>query len=64
MKAWKSRLLLCAELDIQLAELDEVIHELRLTAAEQRNVGSVLVLSPEICEVIEAIVARDREALR
>ena len=61
MKAWKSRLLLCAELDIQLAELDAVIHELRLTAADQRKIGSILILSPEICDVIVAVAARDFE---
>jgi len=66
-RAWRSRLVLSLDLGITLVEIDSIVADLQLTAADQRVLGlctPVQVLSPEICEVIEAIVARDREALR
>lgn len=62
MKAWKSRLLLGIELSVKVAEIDAVIRDLRLTAKDQRMVGSVLVLSPEICDVIAEVFERDTPA--
>ena len=66
-RAWRSRLVLSLDLGIPLVEVDSILADLQLTAADQRVLGRltpVQVLSPEICEVIAAVVARDREALR
>ena len=62
-RAWRSRLVLSLDLEVPLVEVDSIIADLQLTAADQRTLGQltpVQVLSPDICEVIEAIVARDR----
>ena len=61
-KAWKSRRWLCSELGIQPSDLDSIIKDLRLASADQRTVGSVQVLSPEICDVIAAVIAHDRRS--
>ena len=58
---WTSRLLLSQELGITPAELDEITRDLVLTSNDQRKLGSILILSPAICEVIAAIVEHDRK---
>jgi len=66
-RAWRSRFILSLDLGVPLVEIDSIVSDLQLTAADQRVLGlltPVQVLSPEICEVIAAVVARDREALR
>ena len=63
-RAWRSRFILSLDLGVPLVEIDSIVSDLQLTAADQRTLGQltpVQVLSPDICEVIEAIVARDRE---